>query len=86
MRDAKKENLGNSKVNFKMWIWFPKEIKCRWCFFHEFTKTVYQNLDKNMKTVSIFIDLAKANDSVLYEIFIDKLNNYSYFSYCITFN
>lgn len=39
------------------------------------TDAIYKTLDNNKKYATVFIDLAKAFDTVYYEILLSKINN-----------
>lgn len=43
---------------------------------YEFTKLVTENLDKNRKCLAVFLDLAKAFDTVPHNLLLEVLNNY----------
>lgn len=75
IRERLEEHIEHNKIISKNQFGFRKNLSTEDAIF-EVTKTLYNSIEKNKKQIAIFIDLAKAFDTVCHKRLIEKLNNY----------
>lgn len=75
MKSRLVEHLKYNKLLSKYQFGFQDKISTEDAIY-EVTKTLYDSIEKNKKQIAIFLDLAKAFDTVSHSILIDKLDNY----------
>lgn len=69
------DHLKHNKVISDLQFGFREGVGTEDAIYHV-TKFVYNSLDKNKKPLAIFIDLAKAFDTVSHDLLLEKLHSY----------
>lgn len=75
IRDRLSGHIEKNRILSKNQFGFQRNMSTEDCLF-EVTKSIYNSIDKNKKPLAIFLDLAKAFDTVSHSLLLKKLNDY----------